>query len=108
MRVRTYKNKTDGFALVEVVLLVVAVTAIAGVGVYVLHHRHGAKATLSNNAQTVAPAAGTTASVDQLTQQDANTETGVDNAADASTQQNATSANAAISNVGGAYNEASY
>lgn len=106
---RTYKDKQAGFAVVEAVLLVVLVAAIAGIGVYVVHQKHADDKTLTSTATTAGNApTGTTASVDQLTQQDANTESSVDNSADTSYQQTATTPNASLSNLGGAYNEASY
>lgn len=108
MKTITQTNKSAGFAIMEGLLILVIVAAIAGVGAYVLHQKHNADATLSSAsstpAQTIAPA-GTTASIDQLTQQDAQTEASVDNNSDSQTQQNASSANTSISNVGGAYNE---
>lgn len=110
MRSKLGENK-QGFALVEGILLLVIVAAVIGVGVYVIHQKHKSEKTLASNsgtsAQTKAPA-GSTASVDQLTQQDSQTEASVDSSADGTAQQDAMSANSAVSNLGGAYNEASY
>lgn len=98
-----------GFTVVEAVLLLVLVAGVTGVGVYVAHQKHSANKTLTSSTASVGSApAGTTANVDQLTQQDANTESGVDNLADASYQQSVTGPNSSLSGMGGAYNEASY
>lgn len=103
--------RTDqkGFSMVEAVLVVVIVAAIAGVGLYVMKQKQQTNKTVSSNsaATHANPPQGTSASVDQLTQQDAQTEAGVDHAADNQTGQDATSANSAVSNLGGAYNETS-
>jgi len=109
MGVGMRKNGQAGFAGLEAVLLVVIVAAIVGVGAYVLHQRHVADKTLSvgTGAAGNAPQ-GTTTSIDQITEQDAKTESSVDNSADASFQQDATGPNAAVNSLGGAYNEANY
>ena len=109
MKVPLRTHKAAGFSAVEALLLLVIVGAIAGIGVYVVRQKDNANNTLSSGSvtQNKAPA-GTTGSIDQLTQQDAQTESGVDNSADATVQQNASSANGTVNNVGGAYNEASF
>lgn len=109
MKVSPREDRSAGFAVVEALLILVILAAIVGVGAYVVRQKHNANSTLGsgtggNSTSTKAPA-GTTTSIDQLTQQDAQTEAGVDAAADNSTQQTSTSANGAASNVGGAYNE---
>jgi uncharacterized protein HemX len=109
MVVRLYKNKQAGFAVVEALLLIVIVAAVVGVAAFVMHQKHRADQTLtSTNTSAGNAPTGTTASVDQLTQQDAKTEASIDNSADASYQQAATSPNGSLGNLGGAYNEASY
>ena len=104
------KGKQGGFALLELVLLLVIVAAIVGVGLYVVNQKSTSDNTLSGTGSgaTAKPAQGTTASVEQLTEQDANTEAGVDKSADGSTQQTATSADSSVNSLGGAYNEANY
>lgn len=102
-------TKSGGFAAMEGLLVLVIVAAIVGVGYYVIHQKHSAQKTLSNSNSAPANApAGTTASVDQQATNSATQEAGLDNSADSAYQQDAGSANGAVSNVGGAYNEASY
>jgi prepilin-type N-terminal cleavage/methylation domain-containing protein len=102
----------DGFALVEVVLVLVIVAGVLGAGAYVYskHHKANTTASTSNTATTTAsnqsvPLNGTTNSVQQLTQQEVQSETTVDSSIDAQNQQTVTNVNAAATNVGGAYNE---
>ncbi len=100
--------KSNGFAIVELILVGVIIVAILGGIGYVAYQRLTTSqqvATPAATTTTTAAPAGTTASVDQLTQQDAQAETSVDASADSQTEQNATSANGTVSNVGGAYNE---
>lgn len=104
------QDKAAGFALVETVLVLIILAAIVGVGLYVARQKSNVNGTLNNSGSSTAAKAqaGTTASINQLTQQDAQTEASVDNSADNGTQQASTSANGAVSNVGGAYNEANF
>jgi len=103
--------RSTGFAIIEALLIMVIVVSVVVVGAYVLHQKHKADNTLSkastitSTTSTEPKANGTTASVNQLTQQDAQTEAGADNAADSQAQQASTSSNSAVSNAGGAYNE---
>jgi cytoskeletal protein RodZ len=113
------QNNDAGFAIIEALLIAVIIGAIAGVGMYVMKQKNAATATI-NSATTgtsnstalstsaspkpATTATSTTSSISALTQQDAITEKAVDNSTDAATQTNTTSANSAISNVGGAYN----
>jgi hypothetical protein len=115
---RHKKDRSVGFAIIELLLLV-AVFAIAGGMVYV-YFQNSAKTTQksvvvdSTKSQTitdpVAPTApaGTTSIITQLTAQDAQTEFSVDKAADSETQLNAISANSAASDVGGAFDASSF
>jgi len=104
------KNNQSGFSAVEAVLVVVIIAAIAGVGYYVMRQKQTANDNLSGATSTTKQAAvtptGTTANIDQLTQQDSQTEFGVDNSVDNQMGQDAASANTTVNNVGGAYNEA--
>lgn len=107
-----HKNEGGaGFAVVEAVLVLVIVAGVIGAGAYVYsaHHKKSTdtEASVTNTSSTTqaVPLNGTTSSIDQLTQQDAQSEANVDKSADAQSQSAATSANAAASNVGGAYNE---
>lgn len=104
------KNKSAGFAIIEIVLVVVVV-AISGVVGYVFYQKQGTNKTASITSSSMSPqlaaAAGTTASIDELTQKDALAEAGVDTGADTQAQQTATSSNEVINNVEGAYDEIS-
>jgi hypothetical protein len=103
-----------GFGVIEVLLLVVVIGAVAGIGVYVVSQKHHTSALLSKTNATsavstaAAPSAGTSASIDQLTEQETQTEVVADHSGDSQTTQDATSANTAASNVGSAYNEANF
>lgn len=104
-RLHNTNGNQAGFSLVEPLLVLVIIAAIVGVGYYVMHQRdNGIKLGSGTTAATKA-AAGSTASVDQLTKQDAQVEENVDKGADAQTTQNATSANSSLNSVAGAYNE---
>ena len=112
MRLSSRKLETAGFSAIEGLLITIAIAAIVGVGGYVLHQKKIANGNLSSTSNgsattqtTAQPVTGTTANLDQLTQQDGQTEAGVDSSADGQTSQNATSSNDAINNVGGSYDE---
>ena len=103
---------SDGFAVVEVVLILVIVAGVLGAGAYVYskHHKVNTTATTANTATTTAssqsvPLNGTTNSVQQLMQQEIQSETSADSSADAQNMQTVTNVNSAATNVGGAYNE---
>lgn len=106
------QKKEGGIAVVELVLLLVIVAAIVGVGLYVARQKTNTESTLStaNSSNSSVPKApqGTSASVEQLTEQDASSEAAADHSADTSVQQDAASANGAASNLGGAYNESNF
>jgi len=103
-----------GFGVIEVLLVVVIVGAVAGIGTYVVRQKHHTdtlltKASTTSAASTAAaPAAGTSASIDQITEQETQTEVSADHAGDAQVGVAATSANTAATNVGSAYNEANF
>lgn len=101
----------SGFALLGILLILVVIAAAGAIGAYVWQHRANT-ATQNNTASTTGTvptaAAGTTAHVLQLTQSDAQDESKIDSGADTQAQQDAQSANAAQSNVGGAYNETTF
>ena len=98
------RNYTQGFALVEALLVVIILAALVGVGIYVVHRQPHAN-TPTATGSTVPVANGTTESINQLTQQDAQIEAGVDSASDSQAQQTSMSANGALNNVAGAYDE---
>lgn len=100
---------TAGFAAIEAVLVLVVVAAIVGIGGYVLQQKRTANSTpgahgSSSLAQSASPP-GTTASIDQLSQHEAQSEAGVDKSADSQAQQSVNANTSADSNVGGAYDE---
>ena len=102
-------KRQQGFAAVETLLIVVIIAAVVGVGYWVYKQRNKNDVTATNNSQTtVKAAAGTTSSVDQLTQADSQAEATIDKKYAANEQSNATSTNAALKNLGGAYDETSY
>lgn len=96
------KDKSAGMALVEAAVAVLVLGVIVAGSMYVINHRPASSSSTTN---TVTAQPGTTASIDQLTQNDAQTEQQASTKADAQVQQDALSANSATSNVGGAYNE---
>jgi len=104
----------QGFGVVEALLVIVIVGAVASIGVYVVRQKNHTDTLLTKTNTTsaastaAAPSAGTTASIDQLTEQETQTEVGVDHSADAQIGQDAVSANSAATNVGSAYNEANF
>ncbi|HEX4774307.1 MAG TPA: hypothetical protein VH234_02220, partial [Candidatus Saccharimonadales bacterium] len=68
MGVKIHKNKQGGFAMMELLLLLVIVAAIVGVGLYVVHQKSNSDNTLSSTTSntTAKSPSGTTASVQQL------------------------------------------
>lgn len=104
------QEKTRGFAHLEILLIGGIVVIIGAVG-YLFYQNIIANKSADNSVTSVAntspsPApAGTTANIDQITQQDAAAEAGVDSGTDTESEQNATSANSAVSNIGSAYDE---
>lgn len=104
------RETSRGFAHLEILLVAVAVVIVGAVGYLFYHNIIANKSTddtvSSTTNKSVAPApAGTSARIDQITAQDAATEAGVDSNADTQSEQNVTSADSAVSNVGNAYNE---
>jgi uncharacterized protein HemX len=104
-------DTSAGFTVIEGVLIL-GVVAIIGVVGYVFYQNVTRPQANSNTATTTssqasAPA-GTSANVEQLTQQAAADEMNADSGADSEAQQTATSTDSTISNVGGAYNESSF
>ena len=103
--------RQGGFAVVEALLVVIIIAAVIGVGYYVLHQKKQATKLVSQGSTSnaaSAPVTGTTASVDQLTQQESQSETAASNSADSQLEANANNAASNTSGVGGAYNEANY
>jgi len=108
----TFKKQegSNGFAVVEAILVLVIVAGVLGVGAYVYSKHHKAYTTANTATTTTAssqaePLNGTTNSVQQLMQQEAQSETSADSSTDAQNMQTVTNVNSAATNVGGAYNE---
>jgi len=103
-------RRQQGFALVESLLIIVIIALIVGVGYWVVTQRNKNNTTATSDSQTTTAKApeGTTASIDQLTQADSQAEAAIDSKYAANEQTNSTSTNAALKNLGGAYNESSY
>lgn len=104
-------KRQQGFAIVETALIIVIIAVIVGVGYWVVKQRNknnlNSSSSMSNTSKITA-AAGTTASIDQLTQSDSKAEAAIDQKYEASEQSAVTSTNTALNNLGGAYNESSY
>jgi flagellar basal body-associated protein FliL len=105
MNATSNRSNSSGTALVEIAVTVLVLAVVIAGGVYVMNHRSVTPSSTNTSTTTPAAQTGTTASIDQITQNDANTEQQADGSADAQTQQDALGANTAASNVGGAYNE---
>lgn len=98
------ENHSAGVAVVEAAAAMLILAVLVAGSVYVINHQPtGANTSTTTSATTAQP--GTTASIDQLTQNDAQVEQQADTNADTQAQQDALSANSAATNVGGAYNE---
>lgn len=110
MAMQQYKTfNSGGFAVLEGILVIVAVVGVIAVGGYVLRHRASvASSTVSSTTPAPVTPAGTSASIGALTQQDAQTEATTDTSSDSQAQQTSTSSDSAVSNVGGAYNESDF
>ncbi|MBC7546785.1 hypothetical protein H7171_03510 [Candidatus Saccharibacteria bacterium] len=111
------RKNEQGFSVIEGLLAVVVLVVISGVGYSIYHRSHSVastgKASTSSSpaatvdasaAQSIAPI-GTTASVDNVTVQDANSESGIDAKHASSDQSSSTNSDGAATDVGGAYNE---
>ncbi len=108
-------HRQDGFAHIELVLILVAVVGILGGVGYVAYNRFAAHNTLSDktasSASAVAspanatPLDGSSTSITQITSNDASTEGQADSSGDGSVQQSTTTDDSAANSVGGAYDE---
>lgn len=121
---RLIKHNQRGFAVIESLIVLVIILGLAGVGYYVYHRSHTTVARTSTSKQTpkvgsisstnptvsavqtanTSTSAGLAASILQLTQQATQSDEAAYNSSDAQIQQNATSVDTPLSNVGGAYN----
>lgn len=106
----TKQQTTNGFAVIETLLVILLVGVIVAVGFWVWKQRDTETAK-NNTTKTVKvtsidPAkAGTTAGIDQLTQLDGQDESNIDQKHASSSETNATSTNSTLTSLGGAYNE---
>lgn len=116
-------TKTEqGFSVIEGLLVVVVVGVIAGVGYGTLHHKRSVASvntdtksnsqasTLPQTAATNQPivATGTSQSIDDLTTQDASSESSIDSKHSTNDQSTAQNDTNAASDVEGAYNESTF
>jgi type II secretory pathway pseudopilin PulG len=102
-------KRQQGFAVLEMILIVTIIAIVAVVGGWVYKQR--TKTVNSSSTPAYSKAAiktGTVDGVDQLTQQDAASETTIDSNHQGSEQASAQSTNSAQKDIGGAYNESSY
>jgi uncharacterized membrane protein len=99
------KNKQNGFAGAEIVLVIILIAVVAGVGVWVVKKHNTTKTANSTPvaANTAKPVASQ--AIDNLLQGDAGAEEAIDKKNQTSEQNDAASANAAGKNIGGAYDE---
>jgi len=105
-----FKARQQGYAAVEIVLIVVIVALIGGIGVWIYKQNNKqvvAPAADSSNGTTQA-AAGTSEGVDQVSQSDAQDEAAINKKYDNSEQSTATSSNTALNNVGNSYDESNF
>lgn len=110
------RTPAEGFAVLELLLVLVIIAGIVGVGLYVLKQKQNANSLAATTTSAVpaspsvahVPAAGTTAAIDQLTNSEMQAEIGASGSADNQIQQDVSSTNTTVSNVGGAYNASSF
>jgi prepilin-type N-terminal cleavage/methylation domain-containing protein len=116
------KNSDSGFSIVELLIVLVVIAAIVAAGIYVAHRDNKNKlasgsvvtSSSTSSAATSQPSSTTitptnvSATIDQITQQTEQAEANTYSAADAQIQQIAVSPNAAVANMGGAYNAAGF
>ena len=108
------KTKQLGFSVIELVIGLVVVGALAGIGYTVYHRHHAVKSTTASSGSTAAvlnKTASASSDVQSITNQlsqQASSEAGVEAQTNSADQTAAANANAANSNLGGAYNEANF
>lgn len=99
------KKNQAGF--VDMMLVIIIAVLLLGMCYLFYKHRHVTKvAPTTAKSQSIPPAIGSTAAIDNLTSQEVNNETAVDqkHSGESATAQ---SANSAAANIGSAYNESS-
>ena len=101
-------KKTAVFTAVKIALVVVAVGIIGWLG-YNMVQNNNKLATVKPTPQSQAvPVIGTSASIDSLTTQDANSETAIDSSHMNQDQTNTQATTTAAGNIGGAYDESNF
>ncbi len=111
----TVKSKLGqaGFGAVEGLLILVIVGLLGGVGFYVYKQNNDAKSRLSNSSSSATAtkskvtADGTPESFDQMSQQESDNESSINDKYQNSDKQAVESANSATSSVGDSYDESS-
>lgn len=105
-------KKPQGFTALEGILVLAVLVVIGGISYAVLHRAsHQASVASSQTSQsTQAPAApvGTTQSIDNLTAQDATSESAIVTRHTSADQTTAQNTNGAAANLGGAYDESTF
>ncbi len=109
------KKAQQGFSVVEVLIIVVVLLVVGGVGYFAVSKitKSTKKTDTTTSTQSksgsssATPAAGTSASIDLLTAQDASSEAAIDSKYAQGEQTTAASTNTAVSNVGGSIDETS-
>lgn len=119
MKINLRKNNSSGFAIIEIVLIIAVTAVIVGLAVTYLNQQKQPATANNINANnsvnkttdstkdlqktTTTPTTGTTSSITELITKAAESEAGIDSAADSQIQTNATSADSTATNIGGAY-----
>jgi hypothetical protein len=98
------KMKNRGSFIIEGILVVVVVIAIAGACLWTYNNR---TVKVVNNTKA-AISSGTTSSIDQLTQQDSQDESTINTKYDSFDQSVVTATNKSQSDLGGSYDESSF
>ena len=105
-------KKIDGFTAIEVAIgvVVLGLGGCIGYGFFLNSHQLGTtNQTVQPDQQTqVLAPIGTTANIDNLMAQDADSETSIDTSHMSTDQTNVRTTDTAASNIGGAYNESSF
>ncbi len=122
------KKGQKGFSAIEGLLVLAIVGAVVFVGWYIYHVKHNPRTSLNKSSSasqadttstpvaasgtqqtpTISSSPGTTSSIDQLTQQDSQSESAINTKYESSDQSTVNNANSAQSNLGGAYNESTF
>jgi prepilin-type N-terminal cleavage/methylation domain-containing protein len=105
-----------GFTAIEFLIVIVFIAVIGGVGYHIYHDRYKpVSLSLSNTAAVNTTGSSVPSNVpaaiqniNSLTSQQASSEASIDSQYSSNDQADAQGANAAASNLGGAYNEAAF